>query len=96
MSDNPWVNGIKEDALEFDGYDDRVVVENYGLIDFSTGSFTISLWAKINNYSEESAYLLSKGSFTENAEAGTNGAWYGFELKGDQLRFAVDLSLIHI
>lgn len=90
MSDNPWVEGINGDALEFDGYDDRVVIENYGLIDFSTGSLTISLWAKVNSYSEESAYLLSKGAFTSDSETGTNGAWYGFELKGDQLRFAID------
>ncbi len=90
MSDNPWVNGISDDALNFDGVDDRVVIENFGLINFGEGSFTISLWVKVNKYSENSMYLLSKGSFNVDQDDGTNGAWYGLELNGDELSFSID------
>ena len=90
MSENPWVSGINDDALNFDGNDDMVVIENYGLIDFGEASFTVSIWVKVNRYIENSMYILSKGSFNADQDAGTNGAWYGLELNGDELRFSID------
>ncbi|MBN1302430.1 MAG: T9SS type A sorting domain-containing protein [Melioribacteraceae bacterium] len=90
MPVSPFVQGISDNALLFDGIDDRVIVPNSGLYDFSNEGFTISIWVKVSKYSDNSMYLLSKGSFAPDESQLTNGNWYGFELKGDELRFSID------
>jgi len=90
MSEYPWVSGINDDAIQFDGINDRIVIENNGLLDFSTESFSISIFAKVDQFSDGSKYLICKGSFVNDPITGTNGSWYGIELKGNELRFAYD------
>jgi len=57
---------------------------------FDKNSFTISLWMKIAVAPVASSYLINKGSFLNDPNRGTNGKWYGLELKGANFTFAVD------
>lgn len=62
---------------------------------FDKNSFTVSFWMKapvsmIPASSSSSLYVLCKGSFTKNATTGATGKRYNVEIKGGQLRFAID------
>jgi len=64
-------------------------------IRFDKNSFTVSFWMKappsmIPSSSATSLYVLCKGSFTKNATTGATGKRYNIEIKGGQLRFAID------
>ncbi|KQT17511.1 pectate lyase [Chryseobacterium sp. Leaf404] len=62
---------------------------------FNTNSFTISYWMKapasmIPSSSATSLYVLCKGSITKNTATGATGKRFNIEMKGGQLRFAID------
>lgn len=62
---------------------------------FDKNSFTVSFWMKapasmIPSSSSTSLYVLCKGSFTKNTTTGATGKRYNIEIKGGQLRFAID------
>ncbi|MEG2078621.1 LamG-like jellyroll fold domain-containing protein [Chryseobacterium sp.] len=62
---------------------------------FNTNSFTISYWMKapasmIPSSSATSLYVLCKGSITKNLNTGATGKRFNIEVKGGQLRFAID------
>jgi len=62
---------------------------------FNTNSFTVSYWMKapvsmIPGSSATSLYVLCKGSFTKNLTTGATGKRFNVEIKGGQLRFAID------
>lgn len=70
-------------------------IPNQDHIFFDKNSFTISFWIKapismIPTSSSTSLYVLCKGSFTKNSETGATGKRYNVEIKGGQLRFAID------
>ncbi len=62
---------------------------------FNTNSFTVSYWMKapstmIPSSSATSLYVLCKGSFTKNVATGATGKRFNIEIKGGQLRYAID------
>ncbi|MFL9833136.1 LamG-like jellyroll fold domain-containing protein [Chryseobacterium terrae] len=62
---------------------------------FNTNSFTVSFWMKaptsmIPTSSSTSLYVLCKGSFTKNTATGATGKRFNVEIKGGQLRYAID------
>ncbi len=64
-------------------------------IRFDKNSFTVSFWMKapasmIPASSATSLYVLCKGSFTKNNTTGATGKRFNVEIKGGQLRFAID------
>lgn len=64
-------------------------------IRFDRNSFTVSFWMKapasmIPSSSSTSLYVLCKGSITKNNTTGATGKRFNVELKGGQLRFAID------
>ncbi len=70
-------------------------VPNQDHIFFDKNSFTVSFWMKaptsmIPTSSSTSLYVLCKGSFTKNTTTGATGKRYNVEIKGGQLRFAID------
>ncbi len=70
-------------------------VPNQNHIFFDKNSFTVSFWMKapasmIPSSSSTSLYVLCKGSFTKNTTTGATGKRYNVEIKGGQLRFAID------
>ncbi|RZJ88322.1 MAG: T9SS type A sorting domain-containing protein [Chryseobacterium sp.] len=62
---------------------------------FNTNSFTVSYWMKapasmIPSSSATSLYVLCKGSITKNVATGATGKRFNIEIKGGQLRYAID------
>lgn len=62
---------------------------------FNTNSFTVSFWMKapasmIPSSSATSLYVLCKGSITKNTATGATGKRFNVEIKGGQLRYAID------
>jgi len=62
---------------------------------FNNNSFTVSYWMKAPSSmtpssSATSLYVLCKGSFTKNATTGATGKRFNIEIKGGQLRYAID------
>lgn len=81
--------GVIDDALSFNGISDRVVVPDSGSLDFGTGDFSISLWARTDGYVSKGSRwncLVSKGLITK----GTN-PFYGMYIEEDsnKVYFAV-------
>lgn len=70
-------------------------IPNQDHIFFDKNSFTVSFWMKapasmIPTSSSTSLYVLCKGSFSKNTATGATGKRYNVEIKGGQLRFAID------
>lgn len=62
---------------------------------FDNTSFTVSFWMKaptsmIPTSSATSLYVLCKGSITANTTTGATGKRFNIEMKGGQLRYAID------
>ena len=57
---------------------------------FDKSPLTISCWMKISSSPATSVYLIHKGSFVNDPLKGTNGKWFGIEVKGAALNFSVD------
>jgi hypothetical protein len=64
------------------------------VLDFRDESFSISAWLKAEPLTGNSMFLIHKGSFAADEAAGTNGKWYGIEIKNNELRFAIDDNLV--
>jgi len=47
-----WADGVSGNALSFDGVDDYVDIPNTSDLHFHSG-FTLSVWAKFNNYNQD-------------------------------------------
>ena len=90
MDPPPWTQGILDGALRFDGTDDYIKVLHSGIVDFGRESFSISAWLRAEPLTGTSMYLIHKGSMEADEGAGTNGKWYGIEIKNNELRFAID------
>src|SRR5690606_14543133 len=60
----------------------------------SNSSFTMGLWIKADESlkpaGDVSAYIVCKGSIGKNEETGATGNRFNIEVKGDNLRFAID------
>ncbi len=72
-----------------------VSIPNQEQILFDNNSFTVSYWMKapasmIPSSSAASLYVLCKGSFTKNTTTGATGKRFNVEIKGGQLRYAID------
>ena len=89
-----WTKGISGGGLHFDGKDDYVAIPHNGVLDFANESFSISLYAKIESLPSGSVYLIHKGTFAAEEVPGSNGAWFGLEIKNGELRFAVDDNIV--
>lgn len=94
MSPSAWTEGILDGALSFDGSDDYVVVTHNEVLDFRDESFTISAWLKADPITGIAMFLIHKGSFSADETTGTNGKWYGIEIKNNELRFAIDDNVV--
>lgn len=96
------IAGHKKIALDFTDASADAIVTVDGInatdLDFGSGSFTISLLAKIDPFSledSEEMYLILKGDIGSHIEG--NGNWYAIAVKNfnssPQLRFIVDDSI---
>lgn len=94
MSLSSWTTGILNGALRFKGSDNYVLVSHDDALDFKDESFSISAWLKAEPLTGNSMFLIHKGSFSSDAIAGTNGKWYGIEIKNNELRFAIDDNVV--
>lgn len=79
-------DGIKGNAISLDGTS-YLIQEAYSQMQLGTKDFTIEFWFKST---DDAAYMLHKGSIASNASTGTSGKWVGLELKGGNLKFAID------
>ena len=75
---NQWVIGKSGNALEFDGVDDYVKIENSSLLEPKTGAFTVSAWIKPDSIKTTpgngTASILYKGNSKFNCGPG-NEHW---------------------
>lgn len=67
--------GLPNTALNFDGEDDYILVEDDDLLDFGTGTFAVSLWVKASNPNGGSQMLLQKG------DSGPGAGQFWFRIK---------------
>lgn len=70
-------------------------IPNQDQILFDNNSFSVSYWMKapvsmIPSSSATSLYVLCKGSFSKNTTTGATGKRFNIEIKGGQLRYAID------
>jgi hypothetical protein len=74
-----WVIDGGQDALDFDGSNDTVIVSNTPLTGTSTYSYTISLWFRSNS-NAQSAVLIGSGApwYLAQGFAGANTTGIGF------------------
>jgi hypothetical protein len=92
------VPGKENNALDFATAPSSIYIAsipNQDQILFNTNSFTVSYWMKapvsmIPSSSATSLYVLCKGSFTKNTTTGATGKRFNVEIKGGQLRYAID------
>ena len=90
--ENPeWIEGKINNAIDLSQAtaSTHIEVPDEDQLNFDDNSFTVSLWMKASGLDGQ-AYLFHKGSFEENASTGASGKWYGLELEGNNIRFAVD------
>lgn len=64
--------GVEGQAFKFDGVDDYVSVPNSSSLNFGTGDFTVSFWAKFNNLGNNGNGLIHKDNY------GSPGAYKGW------------------
>lgn len=94
---NVRVPGKENNALDFATAPNTFIasIPNQNQILFNNNSFTVSFWMKapvsmIPSSSATSLYVLCKGSFTKNTATGATGKRFNVEIKGGQLRYAID------
>lgn len=97
-----YIDGLKNKALDFTGaeYNSIVIIEDDGTLDpinFTTESFTVSMWANVDPAFETEQTLLMKGSNgSEDADEdgniapNANGNRYTIHTKNGEVRFAID------
>jgi len=92
------IPGKENNALDFATASNNMYIASIPHQDqilFNNNSFTISFWMKapttmIPSSSSTSLYVLCKGSFTKNITTGATGKRFNIEIKGGQLRYAID------
>lgn len=92
------VPGKENNALDLATSPDNMYIASIPHQDhimFDNHSFSVSYWMKaptsmIPSSSSTSLYVLCKGSFTANATTGATGKRFNIEIKGGQLRYAID------
>ncbi len=95
MDETSWQEGIVEKGLYFNGIDQYVEIPHSSVLDFATGSFSLSFWLRQDpekvEYSREYRYLI-KGSHNEEGGADHTGKRYEVFLNpvSDQFRFSID------
>ncbi|MGI9649750.1 LamG-like jellyroll fold domain-containing protein [Chryseobacterium sp. RLHN22] len=95
---NVRVPGKENNALDFATASNNMYIASIPHQDqilFNNNSFTVSFWMKaptsmIPSSSSTSLYVLCKGSFTKNTTTGATGKRFNVEIKGGQLRYAID------
>ena len=93
LTEAGWTAGKDGNAFDFSGGSStsHIKVPHQEQLLFDQNSFTISFWMKADaEYPDDQAYLINKGEFGVNPETGGTGQWFGIEMKGGVLRFAVD------
>lgn len=65
ITSTAWIDGVLGKALEFDGIDDYLRVNNEEIINFSARSFTINFWLR-QDQGDITAPWISKGDFMDN------------------------------
>jgi len=61
---------INNSCIQFDGIDDYVRVLDNDNLDFGTGPFTLSLWAKSNEFKSTANIILKKATYIFNTTPG--------------------------
>jgi len=92
------IPGKENNALDFATASNNMYIASIPHQDqilFNNNSFTVSFWMKapttmIPSSSSTSLYVLCKGSFTKNTTTGATGKRFNIEIKGGQLRYAID------
>ncbi|TKB96248.1 LamG-like jellyroll fold domain-containing protein [Pedobacter cryophilus] len=89
-----WIAGRLNNGLNLQTMTtgSTITIPHQNQIKFDKNSFSISFWIKANApaSASTSAYVLNKGAFARNTSTGTNGRWYGLELKNNLIYFSVD------
>jgi hypothetical protein len=78
--------GVTNSALYLDGKT-CLTQDSYDGFKLGKSDFTIEFWFKST---DAAAYILHKGTLSENSKTGAQGKWVGVEYKSGNLRFAVD------
>lgn len=88
-----WVEGIRNNAVQFNTANAAFVQEHYDALTLGDESFSIELWFKSAGGSVD-WYLLHKGSHAANSYEGATGRWFGIQYqknsKNDRLTWAID------
>jgi hypothetical protein len=85
MENSDWVTGKFEGALQFDGWNEYILVDDDPTMDFGSGSFTISAWIKPTN---SSGHIIINGT----SGSGYSGKRYCLRSysAGSTLELAID------
>lgn len=89
-----WVEGIQNNAVQFNTANGGFVQEHYDALSLGNTSFTIELWFKASNTGTVDWYLLHKGSHATTSYEGATGRWFGIQYqkkdKNDRLTWGID------
>lgn len=80
-------DGKSGNAASLDGESQYFYQDAYDEIQLGEKDFSIVLWIKS---ADDAAYILHKGSTTEDSSTGASGKWVGLEYKNSNLKFAID------
>ena len=88
-----WVEGIRNNAVQFNMANAAFVQEHYDALTLGSESFSIELWFKSAGGSVD-WYLIHKGSHATTSYEGATGKWFGIQYqknsKNDRLTWAID------
>jgi len=85
MNDSDWIAGKFGNALDFDGSNDYVKVNDHASISFGTGSFSLSLWIKTTDTGTRR--ILINGTSGPSPETGCR---YDIRYQGGKVYFVID------
>lgn len=80
------VAGVAGNGVSFDGTN-HLIQAAYPEMQMGTKDFTLEMWF---NSTDDAAYIFHKGSMAKDDTKNTSGNWIGLELKGGNLKFAID------
>lgn len=88
-----WIEGIRNNAAQFNTANAAFVQEHYEALGLGNESFSIELWFKSAGGSVD-WYLIHKGSHATTSYEGATGKWFGIQYqknsKNDRLTWAID------
>jgi hypothetical protein len=91
MTIDDWVIGRNGYALDFDGLDDYIIILDNDALDFGTGDFTVSVWAKNTGSTGGNQSMVAKNYYDGEDPAGENRwLFYIKTTAGGMLTFARD------